>query len=152
MQADMLHERLKLAAGSRTYRDLAIATSTHPESVRRYMQGQPPSLEFISGLCAALGVSTEWMLTGRGPMRTSDLRSHALRQANPAELLSAVAATLERLTERVERLEVFLQTLELRLRADVKEGPHGEASSVSVPERLDHIAGAVAERTSSHAD
>jgi hypothetical protein len=33
------------------------------------------------------------------------------------ELLSAMSVTLERLSERVERLEVFLQSMESRLRA-----------------------------------
>jgi transcriptional regulator with XRE-family HTH domain len=113
----VLHERLQAVAGSLTYRNIAELTKTHPETVRRYMQGHAPSVEFLAAVCTAMGISAEWLLTGRGPMRTSDLKTHALKEANPAELLTAVANTLQQLQERVERLEIFVQTLEARIRA-----------------------------------
>lgn len=153
MYEAMLHERLKAAAGRRTYRELSALTQTHHESVRRYMTGQPPTLEYVSTLCAALGINGEWMLTGRGPMHTGDVKTHALKQANPAELLSAVAATLERLTERVERLELFLQTMETRLRGSTPGAgdPHGQATPLHLPDRLRGIADALPQRTPPHA-
>jgi len=117
------HDRLITVAGQMTYRALADITGTNHESVRRYMQGQSPSAEFLSALCAKLDISGEWILTGRGPVRRRDLRPDALKQANPTELLSAMAGTLERLAARLDRLEVFVQTLETRLRADAAPAP-----------------------------
>src|SRR4051812_49952436 len=87
------------------------------------MQGQSPSAEYLAAVCSALGINGEWLLTGRGPMRHAEIRSQALREANATELLTAMAATLERLLDRVERLEVFLQTLEVRLRASKAPDP-----------------------------
>ena len=123
MSATALHDRLEAVAGSLTYRNVAELTKIHPETVRRYMQGQAPSVDFLAAICTAMGINGEWLLTGRGPMRANELRKHALKEANAAELLTAVADTLSRLQERVERLEVFVQTLEARLRATAPSPP-----------------------------
>jgi len=117
VEQSQLHVRLKAATSGKSHRALADLTGLPPETVRRYMLGQAPSVEFLTRLGAHLRLNGEWLLTGRGPMRSDDIRSHALREANAAELLNAMATTLERLIERVERVEVFLQTLEVRLRA-----------------------------------
>ncbi|HYE62624.1 MAG TPA: hypothetical protein VD997_11570 [Phycisphaerales bacterium] len=129
--AQTLHERLKVAAGERTYRELAAMTSTSAETVRRYMLGQSPSAEFLSSLCAQTGVNGEWLLTGRGPVHRREIRTHALREANVTELLSAMSATLETLIVRVERLELFLQTMEARLRADGHPHVHPQPPAAS---------------------
>lgn len=47
----------------------------------------------------------------------SDTRSHALKEANPSELLSAVAMALEALTGRVDRIEAMVNTIDVRLNA-----------------------------------
>jgi transcriptional regulator with XRE-family HTH domain len=116
MEMSPLHERLHAAVGSRTYRAIAEATDSNPETVRRYMQGQAPSAEFLAALCSALGLNAQWMLSGQGPMKASQIRTHALGQASAAELLHAMARTLEMLTQRVERLELFVTTMESRVR------------------------------------
>lgn len=118
-----LHERLKVAAGERNYRELASLTDTSPETVRRYMLGQSPSADFLSSLCNSTGVNGEWLLTGRGPVHKREIRTHALREANVSELLAAMSTTLETLIGRVDRLELFLQTLEARLRAHAPMHP-----------------------------
>lgn len=51
-------------------------------------------------------------------MRRQEIRKHALQEATAAELLNAMATTLERLTERVERLEIYVQSIETLLRAE----------------------------------
>lgn len=112
-----LHDRLAAAAGNRTYRALAELTGTNAETARRYMQGQAPSVEFVTALCDALGVNAHWLITGQGPMRTRDIRTHALRDAGAGELLTAVATALESLTTRVDRIESYVHTIETRLRA-----------------------------------
>lgn len=111
-----LHERIHAAVGGRTYRAIAELTGSNAETVRRYMMGQAPSAEFLAALCQAIGLNAQWLLTGRGPMKASHIKAHALSEASAAELLSAMARTLERLTDRVERLEVFVTTLEAKLR------------------------------------
>jgi transcriptional regulator with XRE-family HTH domain len=147
MEETLLHARLRAAVGSRTYREVGDLTRTNSETVRRYLLGQSPSVEFLSALGAALNLNAEWVLTGRGPMHRSDVRGHALKEANPHELLNAVAETLERLITRVERLEVFLQTLEVRLRArgGVPSGHEGKAAGIPLPDRPRGIADALPE-------
>ena len=127
-----LHDRLVLAAGERTYKQLAELTGQNQETVRRYMQGNAPSVEFIAAFGNSLGLNGSWLLTGHGPMRLGEVRTEALREADVSELLTAMADTLSQLINRVERLEVFLQTLETRLRTVrrpavrvVKETPGG---------------------------
>ncbi|MCC6677709.1 MAG: hypothetical protein IT436_11240 [Phycisphaerales bacterium] len=119
-----LHERLLAAAGDRTYRHIGDLTKTHPETVRRYMQGQAPGADFLAALCAALSISGDWLLTGRGPMKLDEQRAHALRDATAGDLLAAMAGTIERLSERIDRLETYVQTLEVRIRSAA--APAGE--------------------------
>lgn len=133
MAESVLHDRLTRAAGDRTYRALAELTRTNAETCRRYMQGQSPSAEFLAAFCAALGINGDWLLTGQGPMRVSDARAHALRQADPGELLAAMANTLDTLSGRLDRLEVFVQTLETRLR--VAHTPGDARRGAGDPER-----------------
>ncbi|MGD9790234.1 MAG: hypothetical protein AB7Q00_01750 [Phycisphaerales bacterium] len=112
-----LHERLREAGGSKSYRHIGELTNTHPETVRRYMQGQAPAVEFIAAFAHAMGLNLDWLLTGRGPMKASEVKAYTLSEANASELLTAMANTIEDLITRVERLELFLNTLESRVRA-----------------------------------
>lgn len=129
---DGLHERLEAAVGKRSYRVIGEMTDQHPETVRRYLQGQHPSVEFVSALCTELDLNANWLLTGQGTMRASEVRGHALHDADPRELLAAVANALETLTMRVDRIEVFVQSLETRLRVHQSDSvmtPTPEADS-----------------------
>lgn len=171
MTTATLHERLSFVASGRTYRSLSELTQTHPETVRRYLQGQSPSVEFLAALCRALGINADWLLTGRGPVRVDEVRAHALREANPTELHAAMASTISTLVDRVDRLETYCQTLETLLRgrsaqtahqhAGADRQPssrigsqtddHAEPPAVQVPRAL-RIADAVAKRPRSDAD
>lgn len=141
-------------------------TGINSETARRYMQGQAPSIEFIAALCDKLELNANWLLTGYGPMKARDQRAHALREANPAELLSAIAESLERLTTRVDRIEVYMQQLESIARgrhrfpasgdaAQVDRDGRGEPGHPSGGEdgrlRARVVADAVAKRPSAHA-
>ena len=166
MTTTSLHDRLSSVAGARTYRALGELTNTHPETVRRYMQGQSPAVDFLAALCHSMAINADWLLTGRGPMHVSDLRAAALRDANPSELHSAMASTLTSLVERVARLETYCQTLETRLRvasahsADSPPAPDVPLSSddnpdppvVQTRQRATRIAGSVSRRPHPDAD
>ena len=155
-----LHERLLAATGDRTYRRMGELTGTHPETVRRYLQGQSPSVEFISSLCSALAINGQWLLTGEGPMRAADAKHHALRHADPGELLTAIAGTLDTLGERLDRLELFVQGLEVRVRgrnqtqgmhefaAGVVDGSESTAERAETNGRARSIGDAIAKRPS----
>ncbi len=152
MDGPSLHERMAAAAGTRTFRALAELTATHPETVRRYMQGQAPSVEFVAALCAALEVSAQWMLSGEGPMHLRDSHLHALKQASPADLLSAIAAALEALTDRVARIERFVHQIETRISPTSTSATDGHTTktpadiNAEAEARAQRIADAVAER------
>lgn len=163
-----LHERLHRAVGSRTFKSIGAATGTNHETVRRYMNGQAPSADFLAAVCNEYGVSGQWLLTGDGPERASDLKAHALEQANTPELFNAMANTLDTLAQRIERLEVFVQTLEAGLRGR-KASPacngdtdgraesdagraNGQCEPGSAPRRARRIASSFAKRPSEAPD
>lgn len=114
MTPSPLNERLHSVVGGITYKALAEATKAHPESVRRYMQGQTPSAEFLAALCTEFDVNANWLLTGEGPVRNSEGCLHALRNAPPSDLLSSLARSIDRLMKRVERLELLLADHEVK--------------------------------------
>ena len=139
---------LKVVAGDRSFRELGRLTRTNAETVRRYMRGQAPSVEFIAALCAATSVNAHWLLTGDGQMRRDQDRADAIKGADPAELLSAVAGTIERAMDRLDRLERYVQTIETRLRAAAGEEVIADAPGADqAAERVSRIAAAVSERT-----
>lgn len=149
-----LHERLLSVVGERSYRSIGSMTDTHHESVRRYLQGQSPSVEFIIALCDTLSISGQWLLTGEGPMKAADAKQHALTHANPAELLSAIAGTLDTLSDRLDRLETFVQALEVRVRGrgagvhGTSEGSKASAQRAQAEARARAIGGALSQRSS----
>ncbi|MCC6660010.1 MAG: helix-turn-helix transcriptional regulator [Phycisphaerales bacterium] len=150
MDDSPLLERMRAAVGNRTHRHLSELTSASTESVRRYLEGRtPPSMDFLSELCRTLGVSGEWLLTGRGPMRSAEASARALSRAGVPELLAALANSVESLIERVERLETFLSTMETRVRGRGAAPPGaGEVHEATfVAGRAGFIARAVPERS-----
>jgi hypothetical protein len=126
------------------------------------MQGQTPSADFLVALCSALGVNAQWLLTGHGPMLQADVKGHVLKAANATDLLTAMADTIERLIDRVQRLERFVQALDVRMVAadgsarHVGEGlNHGQGQSAEsivelkasiAEQRASHVAGAIQPR------
>ncbi|MCA9287832.1 MAG: helix-turn-helix transcriptional regulator [Phycisphaerales bacterium] len=156
-----LHNRLEHAVGDRTYRQVADLTGVHAENVRRYMQGQAPSLAFVVAFCRSLGISADWLLTGQGPMLAADVRGHALRSAGPTDLLGAMADRLENMRGRLERVELYVQTLETRVRGEAaaaaveakpQQSEDGAARAATDDSRADRIAGAIAQRPPAPSD
>jgi hypothetical protein len=104
------HERLNTAIGHLAIRHIGDRTGTNAEYVNRYLRGQPPPAEFIGAVCQAFDISGDWLLMGRGPMRASDARHHALRETGAPDLLSALSVSVQRLLERVDRVEEAVET------------------------------------------
>lgn len=50
-------------------------------------------------------------------MKVRDIKTHALKHADPNELMGAIANTLTQLIERVDRLDRFVQMMETKLNA-----------------------------------
>ncbi|MGD9691600.1 MAG: hypothetical protein AB7G17_02030 [Phycisphaerales bacterium] len=124
MDNSPIHERLHTLLGHETYRVIGERTGFHPENVRRYMQGQTPPIQFIAAVCASTGASADWLLTGHIIPRAPEERipkDHA-----PEHVLASLSHVVETLTDRVERLERYIQTLETKLRASAapSEPPH----------------------------
>jgi transcriptional regulator with XRE-family HTH domain len=118
MERTTLHQRIAMVIGERSFRDVGEITGVNHETARRYVQGQAPSIEFLTALCNHFRINAEWMLCGEGAMHREEIRGHSLREAQPAELLGAVADMMQKLIERVDRLEVFVQSVETRLRVE----------------------------------
>lgn len=142
MSTSALHERLKTVVGKTTYRALGQATNHNPETVRRYMSGQAPSVEFLASMISAYSVNADWLMTGRGPKDRSEVRTAALSQADPNELMAAIASRMEDMCDRVDRIEVFTQTMETRLRTAGLTGGAAQVAELKIDQ------GASAESTS----
>ncbi len=67
-----LRARIAVVCAGRSNRELALLLRMSRETVRRYRTGaSPPSAVFVARLCAAFGVSPEWLLMGSGPGETA---------------------------------------------------------------------------------
>ncbi|MFG0326056.1 MAG: helix-turn-helix domain-containing protein [Phycisphaerales bacterium JB037] len=104
------HTRLREAVGTRTFRCLSEITGTHHETVRRYMQGQSPSLDFVSSLCRALGLNANWLLGGHGPKFLAENADRALAEASVGSLLRALAAHADSIAPRLAGYETLARS------------------------------------------
>lgn len=89
--ASTLHSRLAVVVEDRPFAEIAERTRLPRETVRRYLLGGEPSVEFIVALCTRFGIRAHWLLTGEGPMHTESTVAYSLAHASPRELLSALA-------------------------------------------------------------
>lgn len=64
-----LTERLRQTTEGHSYAHVARVTGCNSETVRRYLNGGTPSVEFIAAVAAHFHVSADWLLLGRGPRR-----------------------------------------------------------------------------------
>lgn len=103
-----LTHRLRFAVGGLTYAEVGRIVGCSAESVRRYLQGQIPSLEFIYSFCSRLDISPTWLILGVGDFHLGEgLRGEALTErfklpALPLNPINtrALARTIERKPSR----------------------------------------------------
>lgn len=97
--------RVRVCVGSVAIAEVARRVAVHPETVRRYLNGQPPSIEFVQSLASRFGISLSWLMAGRGPMMERDVLMHTLSTATPLQLCQALGEKMAVIDERVTRLE-----------------------------------------------
>ncbi len=88
-----LHDRLRLVCAGSTYARIGRLTGTHPETVRRYVAGDAPSAAFVTALCRATGLSSDWLLCQRGRPLAAEPTLVA-PPAPPEDDIAAVRATI----------------------------------------------------------
>ncbi|MBX3389311.1 MAG: hypothetical protein KF691_07625 [Phycisphaeraceae bacterium] len=111
---DAIRERLKSALGGQSCRAIGIRTSTHPETVRRYLSNGHPSIEFLIAVVRGFDISANWLLLGLGPPRQSEVVDHSIRSASLSHLLRGIAEKLAT-SEDVGRLSSPRSTAPLRM-------------------------------------
>lgn len=97
--------RLRQAAMTITNRRIGYSTGVHPQTARRYLTGDRPSIEFIIAFCGAFDVSADWLLTGRGCMRWPAMRSWAWQTCTMSELCRLLGDAMDSADGRVSALE-----------------------------------------------
>lgn len=92
-----IQDRMHQIIDAMTVRQVATAVDMSVSTVGNYLAGRAPSVQFIERFCVAFGVSSDWLLFGRGtaPMsdqeanaRTLPGRLHALRADRTTEEFS----------------------------------------------------------------
>jgi hypothetical protein len=94
VESETINDRLLAAAGRFSYREIGDMTGIHPETVRRYMNGDPPSAEFLATFCAGMGISVDWMLFGQGSMSSASAIRQSLALVSEGALFAGLAATI----------------------------------------------------------
>ncbi len=85
-----LTERLRQTTQGHSYAHVARVTGCNSETVRRYLNGGTPSVEFIAAVAAQFHVSADWLLLGRGPRRPTAATSQS--QAPPEAVAGVFGA------------------------------------------------------------
>ena len=99
--------RIQQYLGGKTAREIAEDTGVHPETVRRYLTGMPPSLEFVIALGRKYNLSLNWLLLGVGTIHLSD-QATSLDSASSRSLVDELRT---RVRVRADRMNGAVETL-----------------------------------------
>lgn len=121
-----------------SYRRIGQMTGHNHETVRRYMTGQVPSVEFVGALCTSLNVSADWLLLGRGGVTAP---AGVPGEGRPAPLGSDLRTQVESVAARLHRVEALLGLPDSRsgrpesrsAKVEIKPGPGGRALGSTPP-------------------
>ncbi len=90
-------QRVMQACEGLSLSHIAEFTGYHPETARRYLRGKSKMpLVFAARVASALGLSTQWLLHGTGPMLASDPRARALCTLTLEEIFAELAQRLDK--------------------------------------------------------
>jgi len=66
-----IRKRIVEVRGDRSQRQFARDLGVFQQNVNRYESGTTPHTDFLITIAAKEGISLDWLLLGRGPMRRS---------------------------------------------------------------------------------
>jgi len=75
--------RIRVCTHGAGYRELARMTGCNPETIRRNLLNETPTLSLVCALCAALDINANWLLFGLGPMHRRDLTANVVVSFGP---------------------------------------------------------------------
>lgn len=106
-----LHDRLRQIVGGTSNAEFARELRFHPETVRRYLAGATPSIQFLAALATVRGVNPTWVILGTGPRQLSDIAPQVLAEAAPLELGIALGLQLQHLGDQMARVASAVQVV-----------------------------------------
>jgi len=96
-------------AGHLSLRALARATGQNAETVRRYMKGAMPSMQFLGMVCEVFEVEPQWLLLGEGPRERSAAVDADPDETGTPPILLAIKAGVDQLNRRMDVIESALR-------------------------------------------
>jgi transcriptional regulator with XRE-family HTH domain len=93
-----LATRLNAATEPYSYREMAVRTGCHPESIRRWLRGEGGDLpaHFLVAACRAFQISPHWLLTGEGTPSATHTSNKLLGTCAVSELFAEIVIRLQR--------------------------------------------------------
>lgn len=103
---------LRRAGGAPSVNDLAKACGVSYQAVKKWMDADTPKIDALNAMAAAkfLGVSYEWLLTGKGPETESGWAQATTTALSTGEKINEYAAQ-PMASNVVESLSAFLEQL-----------------------------------------
>ncbi|HYE02020.1 MAG TPA: hypothetical protein VD963_02165 [Phycisphaerales bacterium] len=107
-ETEAVSARLRAVVAAYHYKELAKLLGLSGESTRRYLIGDPPSVEFVMCVALNFGVSLNWILLGRGPIHLDESEPLPPTRSYKDVLLERVAGAVDQLHEDVVAVQGLL--------------------------------------------
>jgi hypothetical protein len=93
-----LAERLSAATEPYSYREIALRTGCHQESVRRWLRGSGSDLpaHFIVSVCRTFEINPHWLMSGEGTPSATHTSNQLLGRCAVSDLFAEVVIRLRR--------------------------------------------------------
>ncbi len=98
-----ISRKIQQYLGDRTAREIAERTGVHPETVRRYLAGMAPSLEFVVAVCREFKLSADWLLLDEGTMHRAPT-TPSLENVPVPTLLEELHARADRFKSHIDAI------------------------------------------------
>jgi len=90
-----LTTRIRMVLSGYTFASVGRKTGFSAESVRRYMLGDRPPVNFLFAICQHYDVSADWLLCGLGAPSRGDIVGQLTLRATASELCAAAERQME---------------------------------------------------------